>query len=96
MRACMVVTPGSILHARGLGCLPGCLWRRILRRQGIYDVDAFRQALGGCFPENRILSHDLIEGCYARSGLLSDVMVYEDFPARYSADVKPPPPLDTR
>jgi len=24
-------------------------------------------------PENRILSHDLIEGCYARSGLLSDV-----------------------
>ena len=55
--------------------------------KGIYDVDAFEQALGGCLPENRILSHDLIEGCYARSGLLSDVMVYEDFPARYSADV---------
>ncbi len=55
--------------------------------KGIYDVDAFEQALGGCFPENRILSHDLIEGCYARSGLLSDVMVYEDFPPRYSADV---------
>jgi cyclic beta-1,2-glucan synthetase len=55
--------------------------------KGIYDVDAFERALGGRFPENRILSHDLIEGCYARCGLLSDVMVYEDYPSRYSADV---------
>ncbi|MEK7322327.1 MAG: glucoamylase family protein [Pseudomonadota bacterium] len=55
--------------------------------KGIYDVDAFEQALSGCFPENRILSHDLLEGCYARSGLLSDVQLYEDFPARYHADV---------
>ena len=55
--------------------------------KGIYDVDAFEQALNGRFPENRILSHDLIEGCYARAGLLSDVMVYEEYPSRYSADV---------
>ena len=56
--------------------------------KGIYDVDAFRRALGGRLPENRILSHDLLEGCYARSGLLSDVQLYEETPARYSADVK--------
>ncbi len=55
--------------------------------KGIYEVDAFERALGGRFPENRILSHDLIEGCYARSGLLSDVMVYEEYPPRYSVDV---------
>jgi cellobiose phosphorylase len=55
--------------------------------KGIYDVDAFERAVAGRFPENRILSHDLIEGCYARSGLLSDVMVYEEYPARYAADV---------
>ena len=55
--------------------------------KGIYDVDAFEQALGGRFPDNRILSHDLLEGCYARSGLLSDVQLYEDYPARYSLDV---------
>ncbi len=54
--------------------------------KGIYDVDAFEQALGGRFPENRILSHDLIEGCYARAGLLSDVRLYEEYPFRYSAD----------
>ncbi|MBK8752665.1 MAG: cyclic beta 1-2 glucan synthetase [Candidatus Competibacteraceae bacterium] len=55
--------------------------------KGIYDVDAFEQAINGCFPENRILSHDLLEGCYARAGLLSDVQLYEDYPACYSADV---------
>ena len=33
-------------------------------------VDACERALNGRFPENRILSHDLLEGCYARSGLL--------------------------
>ncbi len=55
--------------------------------KGIYEIDAFEQALHGRFPENRILSHDLLEGCYARSGLLSDVQLYEDYPACYSADV---------
>jgi cyclic beta-1,2-glucan synthetase len=55
--------------------------------KGIYDIDAFELALKGRFPENRILSHDLLEGCYARSGLLSDVLLYEEYPSRYSADV---------
>lgn len=55
--------------------------------KGIYDIDAFEQSLKGRFPENRILSHDLLEGCYARSGLLSDVQLYEEYPSRYSADV---------
>ena len=39
--------------------------------KGIYDVDAFERALKGRFPANRVLSHDLLEGCYARAGLLS-------------------------
>ena len=55
--------------------------------KGIYDVDAVERALKGRFPANRILSHDLLEGCYARAGLLSDAQLYEEFPARYSADV---------
>jgi len=54
--------------------------------KGIYDVDAFERALEGRFPENRILSHDLLEGCHARAGLLSDVQLYEEYPSRYSAD----------
>src|SRR5690606_23078486 len=56
--------------------------------KGIYDVDIFERAVNNVFQENRILSHDLLEGCYARSGLVSDVLLYEDNPAQYAADIK--------
>jgi cyclic beta-1,2-glucan synthetase len=55
--------------------------------KGIYDVDAFELSLRGRFPDNLILSHDLLEGCYARAALVSDVLLYEEYPPRYSADV---------
>ncbi|HEU4523972.1 MAG TPA: glucoamylase family protein, partial [Gemmatimonadales bacterium] len=51
--------------------------------KGIYDVAAFRLATRGRFPENTLLSHDLIEGNYARAGLVTDIVVYDDYPARY-------------
>lgn len=54
--------------------------------KGIYDVDAIAQSLDGRFPDNTILSHDLIEGCYAHSGLLSDVPLYEEYPSSYVGD----------
>jgi len=55
--------------------------------KGIYDVDAFRQALTGRFPENMVLSHDLLEACHARSALVSDVEFYEEYPSRYNVDM---------
>ncbi|MDD2229635.1 MAG: glucoamylase family protein, partial [Candidatus Cloacimonetes bacterium] len=56
--------------------------------KGIYDIEAFEQTSGDCFPDNRILSHDLLEGCYTRSGLLTDAELYEEYPSSYHADVK--------
>ncbi len=53
--------------------------------KGIYDVDAFEK-LCNDFPDNTILSHDLIESCYSRSGLLSDVVLYEDYPSSFATD----------
>ncbi|MGI8601775.1 MAG: GH36-type glycosyl hydrolase domain-containing protein [Verrucomicrobiales bacterium] len=55
--------------------------------KGIYEVDALERALAGRFPENTILSHDLLEACHARSALVSDVEFYEEHPSRYNADV---------
>ena len=55
--------------------------------KGIYDVGAFRQLLDGRFPDNAVLSHDLLESCYARSGQCSDVELLEDSPSGYLADV---------
>ncbi|PKN01144.1 MAG: cyclic beta 1-2 glucan synthetase [Elusimicrobia bacterium HGW-Elusimicrobia-1] len=54
--------------------------------KGLYDVDAFEKSLAGRFPENLILSHDLLEGCYARSALVTDVQLYEEYPAAYLKD----------
>jgi cyclic beta-1,2-glucan synthetase len=54
--------------------------------KGIYDVDAFREATAGRFPENLILSHDLIEGGYARSALVTDIELVEDLPSSYTAE----------
>lgn len=54
--------------------------------KGIYDVDAFSQALSNTLPENLILSHDLLEGSYARCGLVSDVLLYEEHPSHFSED----------
>jgi cyclic beta-1,2-glucan synthetase len=49
--------------------------------KGLYDVDAFRSALEGRVPENALLSHDLFEGLYARTALVTDVEVVDDYPA---------------
>ena len=51
--------------------------------KGLYDVDAFEHALAGRIAENAVLSHDLLEGLFARSAVASDVAVVEPSPDRY-------------
>ena len=51
--------------------------------KGIYDVDAFERSLEGRIPDNHILSHDLFEGIHGRCGLVTDVVLFEDFPTGY-------------
>jgi cyclic beta-1,2-glucan synthetase len=51
--------------------------------KGIYDVAVFEATLDGRVGENRLLSHDLFEGIYARCGLASDIEVVEEYPSRY-------------
>jgi cyclic beta-1,2-glucan synthetase len=54
--------------------------------KGLYHVDAMDSALSGRIAENEVLSHDLLEGALARSALVTDVEVVEDYPTRYSVD----------
>ena len=56
--------------------------------KGIYDVGAFETILGTAFEENQILSHDLIEGCHVRVGLVSDIELNDGYPTRYDADAR--------
>jgi cyclic beta-1,2-glucan synthetase len=51
--------------------------------KGIYDVRAFSRVLSGRFPEEWLLSHDLIEGAHVRVGLASDIELIDEFPQDY-------------
>ncbi len=51
--------------------------------KGIYEIEAVQMALRGRVPDNTLLSHDLLEGSYARSGLVTDVEVVEEYPLSY-------------
>src|ERR1700686_1456721 len=53
--------------------------------KGIYEVETLHRVLDRRFPRNALLSHDLVEGAYARAGLVSDIQVIEDYPSHYSA-----------
>ena len=57
----------------------------IFTGKGIYEVDAFREVLEQRFPENALLSHDLIEGAYARVALVTDIELIDDYPSHFSA-----------
>lgn len=56
--------------------------------KGIYAIDSFEKVLKKRFPDNRILSHDLLEGAYARAGLITDVQLYEEYPSSYITDMR--------
>jgi cyclic beta-1,2-glucan synthetase len=51
--------------------------------KGIYDVDALERSLKDRIPENALLSHDLFEGIHGRVGLVTDIVLYEDYPPHY-------------
>jgi cyclic beta-1,2-glucan synthetase len=48
-------------------------------------VRAFSRVLSGRFPEERVLSHDLIEGAHVRVGLASDIELFDEFPQGYQS-----------
>jgi cyclic beta-1,2-glucan synthetase len=51
--------------------------------KGIYDLQAFHTTVSARFPENTLLSHDLVEGAFARTGLVSDIELFDDHPSDY-------------
>ena len=51
--------------------------------KGIYEIDAFEEALDSKVQDNTLLSHDLLEGIFARAALASDIELFEEFPSHY-------------
>lgn len=57
----------------------------IFTGKGIYDLEVFYNVMKDKIPENTVLSHDLLEGCFLRCGLSSDIMVLDGYPSSYSS-----------
>jgi cyclic beta-1,2-glucan synthetase len=60
----------------------------IFTGKGLYDVDAFTNALKDSVPENTLLSHDLFEGLHARVALVSDVELVDEYPSSVLAHAR--------
>lgn len=56
--------------------------------KGIYDIKAFHKLLYNKVPENRILSHDLFESCYARTAFSSAARIMDTFPNSFLSYTK--------
>ncbi len=57
----------------------------IFTGKGIYDLNVYSKVLKDQVPENTVLSHDLLEGCYLRCGLVSDIMLMDGYPTKYNS-----------
>ena len=57
----------------------------IFTGKGIYDLRIFQSVLKDTFPENAILSHDLLEGSYLRTGLVNDLRLVDSYPSKYNS-----------
>ena len=57
----------------------------IFTGKGIYDVDIFNYMLKDEIPENTVLSHDLLEGSYVRTALVTDIELIDGYPAYYNS-----------
>ncbi len=56
--------------------------------KGLYHVEAFTAAVEGRAPENALLSHDLFEGVHARTALVTDIEIVDDYPANLLAHAR--------
>ena len=57
----------------------------IFTGKGIYDLKVFHQVMKNAIPENTVLSHDLLEGIYARSGLVTDITLLDSYPSKFNS-----------
>ena len=57
----------------------------IFTGKGIYDLKVYSKVLKDTIPENTVLSHDLLEGCYLRCGLASDIILMDGYPTKYNS-----------
>ncbi|OPF58703.1 glycosyl transferase [Clostridium baratii] len=56
--------------------------------KGILDINVFYKVLRDEIPDNKVLSHDLLEGAYVRSALVTDCEFIDNYPSSYLSSSK--------
>jgi hypothetical protein len=54
----------------------------------LYHVEAFRRAIDGAFPDERVLHHDLLDGFVGRTGEVPEARVHQPWPRTYPAQAQ--------
>jgi hypothetical protein len=57
----------------------------IFTGKGIYELDIFQETLKNSIPDNTVLSHDLLEGSYVHTGLVTDIELVDGYPSKYNS-----------
>ena len=57
----------------------------IFTGKGIFDLKLYSKILKNEIPENKVLSHDLLEGNYLRCGLATDILIMDGYPTTFSS-----------
>ncbi len=78
--------PGTNLYANAVSDFyQDCFDEGIFTGKGIYDLGAYIEVMDGEIEENTVLSHDLLEGSYLRCALLSDVILLDNYPYKFTS-----------
>ena len=56
--------------------------------KGLYDISRFENALGGKIPDNTLLSHDLLEGLFAKCAFAADIVFFDGGPSHIAGHYK--------
>ena len=57
----------------------------IFTGKGIFDLELYSKLLKNEIPENKVLSHDLLEGSYLRCGLATDILIMDGYPTKFTS-----------
>lgn len=79
-------TPGTNLYSSAASDFYQDIFgEAIFTGKGIYDLKVYDEILKGEISENEVLSHDLLEGNYLRCGLLTDTILLDNFPYKFTS-----------
>ncbi len=77
---------GASMYVEGLSDLYQDVFNSgVFYGKGIYNLEVFSKILNKAMPQNKILSHDLLEGTYINAGYVSDINVVDTYPSKYMA-----------